>query len=142
MMTPERLAEVERVCAAIEAWAEIRLAQDTGREFRDAWLTAYHLGVKKSCLLDRMVYKGEGLSRTPCPVHEGRWSGIHLWGSREIGGRWYLVGRDTLGMDTVLRPEDPMCAEARAAGCRCFMHHCACTTGWQPDEHCGCGVQP
>lgn len=28
-------------------------------------------------------------------------------------------------------------------GCRCYMHNaCGCTTGWQPDEHCGCGVKP
>jgi hypothetical protein len=26
-----------------------------------------------------------------------------------------------------------------ALGCSCDQHRCGCTTGWLPDEHCGCG---
>lgn len=34
------------------------------------------LRIKKSCLLDRLLYGGEPLSQTPCPLHKGQWSGL------------------------------------------------------------------
>ena len=86
-----------------------------------------NLLIGKSCLLDRLIYCGEEPSQTPCPVHQGAWSGIHLgW----PGQRW-SDGRPV--------PVAPRLAEWVAAGCRCYQHKCGCTTGWQPDEHCGCG---
>lgn len=33
------------------------------------------LQIRKSCLLDRLIYGGQALRETPCPVHKGRWSG-------------------------------------------------------------------
>jgi hypothetical protein len=84
------------------------------------------LAVEKSCLLDRMIYGGEQPSQTPCPVHEGKWRGIGFMGPVSL---------------TVASPEGPRIMtqiEVIEAGCRCYKHTCGCTTGWQPDEHCGC----
>lgn len=51
-------------------------------EFR-AWLSGQdpnavgplRLAIRKSCLLDRLIYAREPLRPTPCPVHRGHWSG-------------------------------------------------------------------
>jgi len=85
-----------------------------------------YLLIGKSCLLDRLMYCGEAPSQTPCPVHQGAWSGIHLgWpGQQWSDGRTVEVSQHL--------------AEWVEAGCRCYRHRCGCTTGWQPDEHCGC----
>lgn len=102
----------DEYCSKFLQWADL-VSKD------DKELTSSIADVKrrimKSCLLDRMIYCGEGISQTPCPVHKGEWSGIHWEEQRK---------------------------EYYARGCRCFMHKCGCTTGWQPDEHCGCGVKP
>lgn len=85
-----------------------------------------NLLVGKSCLLDRIVYGDEKPSQTPCPVHEGKWAGCHFaW----PGAHW----SDGTSIET-----DPRLAQWVADGCRCYQHKCGCTTGWQPDEHCGC----
>lgn len=92
------------------------------------------LQITKSCLLDRMIYGKEQPSQTPCPVHKGKWSGIHfIW----PGSVWHNI-------DGTTRPATPdkMVQEWYDQGCRCAYHKCGCTTGWQPDEHCGCGVKP
>jgi hypothetical protein len=124
-----------KVCDAIRRWAEIKITRDYDAEqpatFAEAWSEVYHRGISKSCLLDRMLYHGEGVSRTPCPVHKGIWCGI------EIGwpGTWWtnLKTRDRKPIE-----ESPSLRAKYDAGCRCFQHRCGCTTGWQPDEHCGC----
>ena len=96
--------------------------------FEEAWRVAI-LAVEKSCLLDRMMNCGERPSKTPCPVHKGSWSGCH-------GGWPGQTWNDGNPME-----ESSMLREWHDAGCRCYMHSCVCTTGWQPDEHCGCGVK-
>ncbi len=120
------------VCLAIEQWLPLyleSLEKQKREEFREAAL-AVQLAVRKSCLLDRMVNCGEKPSETPCPVHEGQWAGIHLgW-----PGQMWANGRPV--------EVSELCQKWYDAGCRCFMHKCGCTTGWQPDEACGCGVQP
>lgn len=127
------------VCSAIRKWAQLmteakrEYSTDDAREFDDAWRTI-HLGITKSCLLDRMIYGGEQPSQTKCPVHNGKWSGCFV-------------------MDRLRAPMSA--AEARIrehpewegkswhdVGCRCMLHTCGCATGWNPDEHCGCGVKP
>lgn len=131
-----------KFCAAIEEWAELMIAREkeagedqlSPRSFTQAWLT-FHLAVKKSCLLSRTVYGGERPSQTPCPVHKGKWRGIHwAW-----PGTFMTV--IATGEKVPNRPE-PMLQEWYDAGCRCFKHTCGCTTGWQPDEHCGCAPKP
>lgn len=93
------------------------------------------LAVRKSCLLSRIVYGGEkGPSYTPCPVHKGKWSGIQWGWPRSIA----------YSMENGQRVEKPMDVEPLLQkwwdeGCRCATHKGANdTTGWQPDEHCGC----
>jgi hypothetical protein len=130
-------------CDALIQWANLReeaerAADPEAHRFSSAW-SEVHLQIIKSCLLDRMLNGDEKPSATPCPVHKGRWSGIHWFGTRQIDGRWHRVSiRIKDGAEIVGEPEHDGLAEWRAAGCRCFMHKCGCTTGWQPDEHCGC----
>lgn len=127
--------EYEHVCDAIDAWAALMskskdiIGTADSSEFERAWRMV-RLNIAKSCLLDRMLNGGEKPSKTPCPVHQGRWSGIHLgW----PGQTWSSVAP----IQT-----DPMLVEWREAGCRCNQHRCGCTTGWQPDEACGCATPP
>lgn len=100
------------------------------QRYPDLPVESVRLAVEKSCLLDRLVYGGEKPSQTPCPVHKGVWSGISLW----PGHTWrYIDGR----------PDQPVEVDSVRQrwyddGCRCWQHKCGCTTGWQPDEHCGC----
>lgn len=125
---------VSEYCAAFEDWAQKMSEQEETvcgfpNEFSKAW-TVVHLAIKKSCMLNRVVYGGERPSQTPCPVHEGRWSGIHCgW----PGQKW---------SDGTPMKECEMLRKWYDAGCRCFMHDaCGCTTGWQPDDSCGCGAR-
>jgi hypothetical protein len=119
--------EHEAVCSAIRAWAAIYCEKDA-RDSAEAYRTGFRgawdqidLAISKSCLLDRMLNVGVRPSATPCPVHEGKWSGIHWgWpGQMDPGG-------DPDGISSLRKWYD--------AGCRCFMHGCGCTTGWNPDE--------
>lgn len=115
-------------CAAMDAWAALRSEADG--HFAELWRDL-RLQISKSCLLDRMMYGGEKPSKTPCPVHKGRWSGIHIgW----PGTFWTHI---KTGEKTPVK-ESPYLREYFDAGCRCFQHRCGCTTGWQPDEYCGC----
>lgn len=122
------MSDPKKFCASLDAWADLMAKADAahGRgTFGEAW-NLVRLKIRKSCLLARTIYGGEKPSQTPCPVHEGRWSGIHLgW----PGTKW-SNGEPI--------KEDPMLRKWYDAGCRCYQHGCGCTTGWQPDEHCGC----
>jgi hypothetical protein len=71
-------------CDAMEAWAnacQTPLATDSEHttawreEFRTHW-NFLELAIRKSCLLDRLFYGRDTLRTTPCPVHQGKWSGI------------------------------------------------------------------
>lgn len=124
------------VCAALRTWADLmeRRKIERGDEEDAAAFQRMRrdldLLISKSCLLDRMVHCSEQPSRTPCPVHKGIWSGIHLgW-----PGTTWSDGRPV--------DESSFLREWYDAGCRCFKHRCGCTTGWQPDEHCGCTIAP
>lgn len=142
-----RVLNVQQFCAAIDDWASRKLSSLEGSpaehaEFQSAWTLVRNLGIGKSCLLDRVLYCGEKPSKTPCPVHNGWWRGIHMFGSRLMpDGLWHLVWRGA-GGERIGDAETEWHRRQRDAGCRCFMHGCGCTTGWQPDEHCGCGVKP
>lgn len=117
----------EQFCARIEEWAIFMSAADLN--FGEAWREV-HLAIRKSCLLSRTLYAGERPSQTPCPVHKGKWSGIYVG---QPGQFWI----DAKGNRTPVSVGPHLRAEYDA-GCRCYLHKCGCTTGWQPDEHCGC----
>lgn len=118
----------EPFCQKIDEWA--RLMADAERKFNAtdfsiAW-ERVRLAISKSCLLSRTLYGNEKPSQTPCPVHKGKWSGLHIgWPN----ATWN---------DGTPVSESAQCRAWYDAGCRCFQHGCGCTTGWQPDEHCGC----
>lgn len=124
------MTEPSEFCAVMDEWARIKSAAD--EDFGSRWERIRSLDIGKSCLLDRMLYHGEKPSETPCPVHKGRWAGLHQWGSREIDGKFHVVWFGVDG-ERVGKAEDDMLAEWRAAGCRCWQHKCGCTTGWQPE---------
>jgi hypothetical protein len=111
------------LCFKLSEWA--RVAQVSGPRGVGS------IVVQKSDLLGRLTYGGEkGPSETPCPVHKGKWSGMHFgW----PGSVWRTVEGDTPA-------EVPaQLQEWWDAGCRCGRHKgSSCTTGWQPDEACGC----
>lgn len=122
-----------RFCNAIDEWADLMIKQEGALpfegEFEKDWRSV-RTAIRKSCLLSRTIYGGEKPSKTPCPVHQGRWIGCHIgW----PGQHW----SDGNPVDVHSQQQ-----EWFDAGCRCYMHSCGCTTGWQPDEHCGCGVKP
>jgi hypothetical protein len=121
--TPVR--PVDQYCDAFYSWASVTGRMEINDSFRQV-----ELAIRKSCLLDRLVYCGEKLSKTPCPVHKGKWSGCHFgW----PGKKW--------SNGTLVKVEK-MLQDWHDQGCRCYLHGCGCTTGWQPDENCGCGVKP
>lgn len=112
---------------AIREWSSVSAVIDPET------VNKVRLAVMKSCLLDRIVWCGEHPSQTPCPVHKGVWS-----------GRYYAwPGKVWAYMDGSTKPVEvqPLMQEWYDAGCRCFQHRCGCSTGWQPDEACGC-VKP
>jgi hypothetical protein len=113
------------ICNALAAWAEVAgVVKSDGSKGR--------LAIVKSDLLNRLIYGGEaGPSQTPCPVHQGRWSGCHF---RWPGERWVNAAGDQGPVDV-----DPRLQEWWDAGCRCATHKgSSCTTGWNPDRNC-CG---
>lgn len=134
-MSEERRKKVDRFCQELEQWARLVAEKDEGFERDWQNVTRY---IHKSCLLDRMLYGGEAPSQTPCPVHEGRWSGLHMWGTKLCDdGLWHVEWTGREGTRTGA-PEDKMLKEWRDAGCRCARHRCGCTTGWNVDSACGC----
>lgn len=118
----------DRFCRKMREWAALTINAErilNGKSFARAWQEV-ELAISKSCLLSRTLYGGESPSQTPCPVHKGRWSGIHIgWPNTH----WH---------DGTPMKETAMCREWYDAGCRCFQHGCGCTTGWNVDAACGC----
>ena len=120
---PPREAAAETICERMDEWAALKSVVNP--EFADAWHRV-RFAIEKSCLLSRTLYGGERPSQTPCPVHKGKWAGIHHgW----PGATW---------SDGSAVKESPSLRAWYDAGCRCFQHGCGCTTGWNVDEHCGC----
>lgn len=112
---PAAALEPIDVCNALAQWA-VATGQPTTL-------------ISKSDLLSRLIYGRErGPSQTPCPVHQGKWSGCHVgWPGQE----WQSAD-GTAPIDT-----EPKLQEWWDAGCRCATHTgSSCTTGWNPDEHC------
>lgn len=119
----------DMLCGKLAAWADVAIVTvprvGTGA-----------IAVSKSDLLSRLIYGGEkGPSQTPCPVHLGRWTGIHFgW----PGDKWTSLAD---GSQTPMEVE-PRLAEWREAGCRCNTHRGSnATTGWNPDANC-CAAPP
>lgn len=73
-------------CKSFDAWAEACAAPlPTDDQGRSEWRKAFSehwgfisLAIRKSCLLDRLIYGGEKLRKETCPVHKGRWSGCSI----------------------------------------------------------------
>lgn len=112
------------VCAKLAEWAKVADVESP-RAGTGA------LAIHKSDLLNRLIRGDErGPSRTPCPVHKGRWQGCDFgW----PGQMWYHVD----GSAPTPVEVNPRLQEYWDAGCRCATHKgSACTTGWNPDEYC------
>lgn len=79
----EPVRPVSEYCNAFDAWAMV-LEENHGnheKEGHRAFSFVDHiddirLAIRKSCLLDRLIYGGEKLRTRMCPDHRGRWSGI------------------------------------------------------------------
>jgi len=76
----------KQFCNAMDAWAGACMTElptddedkkKWRKEFREAW-SLIRLAIRKSCLLDRLIYGGETLRTEICPVHLGRWSGCSM----------------------------------------------------------------
>jgi hypothetical protein len=118
----------DRFCKKMREWAALMVNSERisdGSSFARAWQEV-ELAISKSCLLSRTLYGGENPSKTPCPVHKGKWSGIHIG--------W----PETHWADGSPVKESTVCRQWYDAGCRCFQHGCGCTTGWNVDKACGC----
>jgi hypothetical protein len=84
IMTQARKVSAEEFCRAFDAWAHACMtALDTDSESTTKWREQFRehwqfieLSIRKSCLLDRLIYGGDVLRTIPCPVHQGKWSGI------------------------------------------------------------------
>lgn len=61
-------------CAAFDAYLSGRADRS---DPAGAYCGTLRTRISKSCLLDRLLYVGEPLSATPCPLHKGKWSGLH-----------------------------------------------------------------
>lgn len=118
----------EKFCEKMNEQAKLMIGArplNKGEEFDKAWQIV-HLAITKSCLLSRTLYNNENPSKTLCPVHSGKWAGIHCGWPDQVWSNGKPV------------EESPMLREWYNQGCRCFLHTCGCTTGWLPDENCGC----
>jgi hypothetical protein len=74
----------EEFCRKMSEWAKAcgtPLSADTPEsrsereQFAKAW-SLVHGYIVKSNALWRLLYAGEELRKTPCPLHKGRWSGV------------------------------------------------------------------
>lgn len=135
---PSNREKITLFCDTMDEWADLIIRQQGDViGFPEAW-GKVRLAIRKSCLLDRTMSCGEKPSQTPCPVHQGHWAGCHFrWPGRTT--RALIDHDDHKAGDVWLTSSYGLEREWYDAGCRCAYHLCGCTTGWQPDEHCGCG---
>lgn len=89
----ERVAPVSAYCKAFETWAEVQVkkfreskkeleanGENTTFAFGSAIVPHFRVlerTIRKSDLLYRLVYLGEELREELCPLHQGKWSGLH-----------------------------------------------------------------
>jgi hypothetical protein len=79
----EPTLKASEFCAAFHTWAAACITPlDTDLEETRKWRENFRrrwdfidLAIRKSCLLDRLIYGGETLRTEVCPVHKGHWSG-------------------------------------------------------------------
>ena len=79
---------IDEFCRAMDTWAQVCQRELPGDgEYRHQWRKEFcvhwafvRLAIAKSCLLDRLIYGGEKLRGTMCPIHMGHWSGCNLTG--------------------------------------------------------------
>jgi hypothetical protein len=84
--------KAEEFCKAFHTWAEAcqtELATDTEdqKEWRKAFADHWdfmRIAIRKSCLLNRLIYAREPLRTEMCPEHKGKWSGC-VWEKLECG---------------------------------------------------------
>jgi hypothetical protein len=117
----------EQVCSRLAAWAKVAGVSSP-------FVGDGDLAVWKSDLLSRLIYgKEKGPSHTPCPVHKGKWVGCHFgW----PGATWVRADGTEIAAEV-----DPRLQDWWDRGCRCATHNgSSCTTGWNPDDNCGCVV--
>lgn len=75
-----RVAPVSAYCSALLEWERIMVESGYAPQVKEA-RAILQFPLMKSCLADRLVYGGEKVRKTPCPVHKGHWSGC-VWGDR------------------------------------------------------------
>src|ERR1700720_446420 len=107
------MSDPSEFCDKIDQWAVYAIEQKGNLvpDFEKSWAQV-RLAIRKSCLLDRMLYGGERPSETPCPVHKGTWSGVSIHPTDE----WIDAkgNRTPANADTVRQKEYD-------AGCRCWQ---------------------
>jgi hypothetical protein len=73
--------EISALCAELSRWSSERqeAAQQAPWGSRQqagaAALSQLGLMIRKSCLLNRLIYGGEALRTRPCPIHKGHFAG-------------------------------------------------------------------
>lgn len=76
----ERVCRASDHCSALLEWVRIMGESGYAPHVPEAY-ASIQLELIKSNLAARLVYGGEQVRKTPCPKHEGRWSGC-VWGGQ------------------------------------------------------------
>jgi hypothetical protein len=79
----EPVRRISEYCEAFEHWLRV-IDESAACDEHSPWkneewvghIDGIRLAVRKSCLLDRLIYDGQKLRQEKCPKHQGRWSGI------------------------------------------------------------------
>lgn len=121
-----RVVPAKEYCTQFYTFLDI--AEDRIKEYlnEESIRNLRYYVVGKSCLLDRMIYGGEKPSTVPCPVHNGKWAGIH--------GPWPDSSWVDSDGNKTPATTSQQCQKWYDEGCRCYKHSCGCTTGWQPEN--------
>lgn len=100
------LVRLSDVCNTLRKWATLVSKQGDfneakTRQFYDHW-TRIDLAISKSNFLARLFFTEDGVRKTPCPTHKGKWSGC-VWVETGAGPCACTVGGNVTGW----LPEDP-----------------------------------